>query len=155
MYLVIKYIHILSAIVLFGTGFGSAFYKWMADRSGNLAHIAVVNRHVVLADWLFTTPTVIIQPVTGFWLAALAGWSLSSDWLFISVGLYLFAGLCWLPVVYLQIKMRNMADQVLEQGMNLPEQYRHYTRIWFLLGVMAFTAMVIVVYLMTTKGTSL
>jgi uncharacterized membrane protein len=151
----VKYIHILSAIVLFGTGFGSAFYKWMADRSGNLAHIMVVNQHVVLADGLFTTPTVIIQPLTGFWLASLAGWSLSTDWLFISTGLYVFAGLCWLPVVYLQIRMRNMAVQACISKADLPEQYWRYARIWFYLGVFAFAAMIIVIYLMTTKGASL
>jgi uncharacterized membrane protein len=100
----------------------------------------------------FYWQSVLIQPLTGFWLLAIANWSLTDHWLFISVGLYLFAGLCWLPVVYLQIKMSNMSDQALQQGTHLPVQYRHYARIWFLLGILAFIAMIIIVYLMTTKG---
>ena len=97
LYLSLKTLHILSMLLLFGTGLGSAFYKWMADRSGNLAHIAVTNRHVVLADWLFTTPTVIFQPISGLAMASLAGYSLRSDWIAISLALYVFAGACWLP----------------------------------------------------------
>jgi len=154
-YLLLKYIHILSAIVLFGTGFGSAFYKWMADRSGNLAHIAVVNRHVVLADWLFTTPTVIIQPMTGFALASMAGWSLSSAWLWLSISLYVLAGLCWLPVVYLQIRMRALSNQAVAQQQALPHRYQQYARLWFFLGIIAFSAMLAVVYLMISKGAGL
>ncbi|MEY2690650.1 MAG: hypothetical protein RL375_4850, partial [Pseudomonadota bacterium] len=102
----IKTLHLLSMVLLFGTGLGSAYYKWMADRSGHVAHIAVTNRHVVLADWLFTTPTVILQPLTGLWMAHLAGWPLSTPWIAASLVLYALAGLCWLPVVWLQIRMR-------------------------------------------------
>lgn len=98
-YSLIKTLHILSMVLLFGTGLGSAFYKWMADRSGQLAHIAVTNRHVVLADWWFTTPTVIFQPLSGLWLVDQLGLPLSTPWVAISLGLYVLAGACWLPVV--------------------------------------------------------
>ena len=151
LYLSLKYLHILSMVLLFGMGLGSAFYKWMADRSGNLAHIAVVNRHVVLADWIFTTPTVIFQPLSGLWMVYLLGLPLATPWVAISLGLYVFAGLCWLPVVWLQIRMRNLADAALMAQTPLPAEYWRYARVWFWLGVPAFVAMVGVVFLMVFK----
>lgn len=151
LYLSLKYLHILSMVLLFGTGLGSAFYKWMADRSGNLAHIAVVNRHVVLADWIFTTPTVIFQPLSGLWMVYLLGLPLATPWIALSLGLYVFAGVCWLPVVWLQIRMRNLADAALIAQIPLPAEYWRYARVWFWLGVPAFVAMVGVVFLMVFK----
>ena len=150
-YTALKTLHILSMVLLFGTGLGSAFYKWMADRSGNVAHIAITNRHVVLADWLFTTPTVILQPVTGLWMAHLAGMPLSTGWIGISLGLYLLAGACWLPVVWLQIRMQRLAEQAVAQRQPLPPAYWRLARCWFWLGVPAFAAMVLVVALMVFK----
>lgn len=151
LYLSLKYLHILSMVLLFGTGLGSAFYKWMADRSGNLAHIAVVNRHVVLADWIFTTPTVIFQPLSGLWMVYLLGLPLATPWVALSLGLYVLAGLCWLPVVWLQLRMRNLADAALMAQTPLPAEYWQYARVWFWLGVPAFVAMVGVVFLMVFK----
>jgi uncharacterized membrane protein len=150
-FLTLKTLHILSMILLFGTGLGSAFYKWMADRSGNVAHIAATNRHVVLADWLFTTPTVIFQPVSGLWMAALVGWPLATPWLAASLGLYAVAAACWLPVVWLQIRMKDIALDAANRGLPLPEPYWRLARLWFWLGVPAFIAMVLVVALMTSK----
>jgi len=138
-------------VLLFGTGLGSAFYKWMADRSGNLAHIAVTNRHVVLADWMFTTPTVIFQPLSGLWLAHLLGLPLTTPWLAASLFLYGLAGACWLPVVWLQIRMRDLAAAALAANRELPPAYWRMARRWFWLGVPAFTAMVLVVALMVFK----
>jgi uncharacterized membrane protein len=152
LYLSVKYLHILSMVLLFGTGLGSAFYKWMADRSGNLAHIAVVNRHVVLADWIFTTPTVIFQPISGLWLAYWLGLPLTTPWIALSLSLYVLAGVCWLPVVWLQIQMRKLADAALISQTALPAQYWRYARLWFWLGVPAFIAMVLVVFLMVFKS---
>jgi uncharacterized membrane protein len=152
LYLSLKYLHILSMVLLFGTGFGSAFYKWMADRSGNLAHIAVVNRHVVLADWIFTTPTVIFQPLSGLWMVYWLGLPLTTPWIAISLTLYVVAGLCWLPVVWLQIRMRNIANAALMSQTALPAQYWGYARVWFWLGVPAFGAMLLVVLLMVFKS---
>ena len=151
LYLSLKYLHILSMVLLFGTGLGSAFYKWMADRSGNLAHIAVVNRHVVLADWIFTTPTVIFQPLSGLWMVYLLGLPLATPWITLSLGLYVFAGLCWLPVVWLQLKMRDMAIVADAEGTALPERYWRYAKRWELLGYPAFIAMMTVYFLMVLK----
>ena len=150
-YLILKWIHILSATLLFGTGIGSAFFKFMTDRSGNIPAIAQTNRLVVLADWLFTTPTVILQPITGIWLALLAGYPLSSSWLLLSIGLYVIAGLCWLPVVALQIKMRKLSRVALEQHQELDEHYWKLARVWFWLGMPAFAALVVVYWLMVLK----
>jgi uncharacterized membrane protein len=150
-YLALKTLHILSMVLLFGTGLGSAFYKWMADRSGNLAHIAVTNRHVVLADWLFTTPTVIFQPISGLWLVYLLDLPLTTPWIAVSLALYFLAGACWLPVVWLQIRMRRIAAEALAQQQALPEHYWRLARRWFWLGVPAFAAMVLVVALMVYK----
>lgn len=150
-YTLIKTLHILSMVLLFGTGLGSAFYKWMADRSGVLAHIAVTNRHVVLADWWFTTPTVIFQPLSGLWMLHLLGQPVSTPWVATSLGLYALAGACWLPVVWLQIRMRDLAADALAAGTPLPPAYWRMARWWFWLGVPAFGAMVLVVALMVFK----
>ena len=151
-YLFIKYLHILSMVLLFGTGLGSAFYKWMADRSRNLAHMAVVNRHVVLADWIFTTPTVIFQLVSGVIMAYWIGLPLSTPWIAISLVLYALAGACWLPVVWLQIRMAALADTAIKENTDLPVLYWRYARVWFWLGVPAFSAMLLVVFLMVFKS---
>jgi uncharacterized membrane protein len=150
-YFTLKTLHLLSMVLLFGTGLGSAFYKWMADRSGNVAHIAVTNRHVVLADWFFTTPTVIFQPISGIWMALLAGWPLATPWIAISLGLYFLAGACWLPVVWLQIRMQKIAADTLARDVPLPADYWRLARIWFWLGVPAFVSMVLIVALMVFK----
>ncbi len=150
-YPLIKALHILSSILLFGTGLGSAFYKWMADRSGDVRHIAMTNRHVVLADWLFTTPTVVLQPLSGLWLAHLLGLPLTTPWLALSLALYLLAGACWLPVLALQIRMRGMAEQARDTGQPLPAQYWRDAQLWFWLGWPAFTSMVVIVALMVFK----
>jgi uncharacterized membrane protein len=148
MYLTLKLIHILSAIVLFGLGSGTVFYKVMADRSGDHATIATTSRHVVLADWWFTTPTVIIQPITGFLLAEQLSASFGEGWLGWTVVLYLITGLCWLPVVILQIRMRDIANDSLASGQALPSIYTHYAKIWLWLGVPAFFGMIGITILM-------
>ena len=152
-YLILKYLHIISAILLFGTGLGSAFYKWMADRNGNVSHIAITNKNVVLADWLFTTPTVIFQPLSGIWMASLIGLPLTTPWIMLSLILYIIAGACWLPVVYLQIKMQKMSAHAMQVETELSHDYWRYAKIWFGLGVPAFLAMVLVVLLMVFKHT--
>jgi uncharacterized membrane protein len=151
-YLILKWIHILSAILLFGTGLGSAFYKYFTDRSGDLHAIAVTNRLVVMADWLITTPTIIIQPITGFWMLGLLNYPAVPDWIWLSLALYLLAGACWLPVVVLQIRMRDLARRQLAAGQALGQTYWRMARAWFWLGVPAFTAMIAVVWLMVFKS---
>lgn len=150
-YAMIKTVHILSMVLLFGTGLGSAFYKWMADRDGNVVHIAATNRQVVLADWIFTTPTIVIQPLTGLWMVHLMGLPLTTPWVAFSLGLYLFAGACWLPVVWLQIRMHRIAAEAVRRGTPLPSLYRRLACWWFWLGVPAFCAMVLIVVLMVSK----
>lgn len=150
-YTILKTLHILSMVLLFGTGLGSAFYKWMADRSGNVVHIAATNRHVVLADWIFTTPTVIFQPLSGLWMAHLLDLPLSTPWIAASLGLFALAGACWLPVVWLQIRMQHVAADAVARGTPLPDIYWRMARRWFWLGVPAFTSMVLVVALMVFK----
>ncbi|MFZ6754935.1 DUF2269 family protein [Undibacterium sp. Dicai25W] len=150
-YSLIKTLHILSMVLLFGTGLGSAFYKWMADRSRVIAHIAVTNKHVVLADWIFTTPCVIFQPVSGLLMVHIAGWSITEPWIITSLSLYILAGLCWLPVVYLQIRMQKISELALKESTNLSPDYWHLAKMWFWLGVPAFASMVMVVALMVFK----
>lgn len=146
-----KWVHILSATLLFGTGLGSAFYKWSTDRSGDLRAIAQTNKIVVIADWLFTTPTIIIQPLSGIWLANIMGYPLTEPWLLATYILYAIAGGCWLPVVWLQIRMRDVAQHTLQQQLALDKTYRRYARIWFWLGMPAFASMVTIFYLMVSK----
>ena len=155
LYLSIKVIHIISSFLLVGTGFGTAFYLFRANRSHNLAAQAVVSRDVVLADWIFTTPTVVIQPLTGWWLATQAGWPLSTPWISISIALYCFAGLCWLPVVWLQVEMQKMAADAFIKQETLPARYWRFSCWWERLGYPAFIAMLIVITLMVTKPDTL
>jgi uncharacterized membrane protein len=150
-YLIVKWLHILSSTFLFGTGIGSAFYMLFTSLSRDVRAIAVVSRYVVLADWIFTSTTVVLQPLTGFYLIHLAGYPLGSAWIAWSIALYLVAGACWLPVVWIQLRMRNMAQAAARDATELPEQYWRYLRIWFLLGIPAFFALVVVFYLMVAK----
>ncbi len=149
--LLLKTIHILSAILLFGTGLGTAFHGMASNLSRDVRAIAVANRNVVIADWLFTTPTVLIQPASGLWLAHLQGWPLTTGWIMWSLALYALAGICWLPVVWLQIRMRRMAELAAAEGTALPPLYHRCFRIWFALGWPAFAAMVAIVALMVLK----
>jgi uncharacterized membrane protein len=149
-YLLLKTVHILSSTLLFGTGLGTAFHGWMANRSGDAGARRVVNRNVVLADWLFTTPAVIVQPVTGVWLAHIAGFPLGTGWLAASIALYLMVGACWLPVVGIQIRMRHIADAT-PADMPLPARYFQLSRLWFLLGWPAFVGVIVIFWLMVTK----
>jgi len=151
MYELVKLIHILSSVLMVGTGFGSAFYMFMANRSRNLQAQLVVSRLVVKADWWFTTPTVIIQPLSGIAMVHLAGWPFDANWLLWSYVLYLLAALCWLPVVWLQIQMHTMLKAADHSAAELPFIFWRYARYWELLGYPAFAAMVIIYWLMVTK----
>ena len=151
MYLSLKALHLLSMVVLFGTGLGSAWYKWMADRGGNVSHIARTNKQVVLADWLFTTPTIVIQPLTGIGMLLIMGIPFSTPWVMASLLLYALAGACWLPVVWLQIRMQRLSALADESGDALGKQYWRYARTWLWLGVPAFTSMVLIVLMMVFK----
>lgn len=122
-YLLIKWIHILSATILFGTGIGSAFYMFMANRHKEIVGIYFATRHVVIADWLFTTPAIVIQFATGVWLTHLLGYSLQQSWITLSLVLYFVVGVCWLPVVWIQMKMRDMAKVTLEKNIALSKRY--------------------------------
>jgi uncharacterized membrane protein len=150
-FLLIKTVHILSATVLFGTGLGSAFYLWRAHRGGEASVIAAVSRNVVLADWLFTAPAVILQPLTGLWLMASAGISFAPVWLRLSLALYLLAVACWLPVVWLQVRIHRVAREAAANGTPLPALYRRYMRYWFMLGWPALLAVLAAFFLMVVK----
>jgi len=150
-YLIIKWIHIVSSTLMVGTGFGSAFYMFFANRSSDLSAQVVVSRLVVRADWWFTAPTVVLQPASGLVLAHLAGWPLSTPWLALSLVLFGIAGACWLPVVYLQIRMAAMARRSQLAQSALAAQYWRDARLWEYLGYPAFVAMFIVFYLMVNK----
>lgn len=150
-YLAVKTIHIVSSTVLFGTGLGTAFHFWRAVRSGDVRAIAAASRSTVLADWLFTTPAIVIQPVTGIIMAVTNGYPLGSTWLAASIALYLLAGACWLPVVFLQLRMRDLAAAAVAEGTPLPPRFHRLYGWWFALGWPAFIALAIVFWLMVAK----
>lgn len=150
-YFTYKSLHMLSLVLLFGTGLGSAFYKFMTDLSGDVRAIYTTNRLVVLADWLFTTPTVLLQPISGYFMLQQLPYAWHTPWLLSSIVLYLLAGICWLPVVWLQIRMRDLSKQAVEFAQPLPEPYSRYAKYWFWLGVPAFIAMILIVLLMVFK----
>jgi uncharacterized membrane protein len=150
-YVTLKWLHILSSTLLFGTGLGSAFYMFFASRTQDPRVVAAVVKYVVAADWLFTTTTVIFQPVSGYYLARMAGFPLTASWLVWSFVLYLLAGVCWLPVVWMQLRMRDIARKAVKDGTELPYTYWRLLRIWVALGIVAFVSLVIVFYLMVAK----
>ena len=150
-YLFVKWLHVLSSTLLFGTGLGSTFYMFFTNRTRNVQAIAVVSRKVVIADWLFTTPAAIVQPLSGFYLAHLSGLPFGG-WILWSTLLYVLAGACWLPVLRLQIKMAAVAAEAAERGeTNLPDTYWRWHRIWTALGVPAFLAFIGIFYLMVFR----
>jgi uncharacterized membrane protein len=151
LYLWLKFLHVISSTILFGTGIGTACTMVYAHRTGQVPIIASTSRYVVLADWVFTGTSGIIQPVTGFWMVALAGYSWSSLWIAGSITGYLIAAFCWFPVVYLQLKMRDFASEAEQTNSPLPPIYYRYYRYWFCLGWPAFISLVVVFYLMTNK----
>jgi len=150
-YLILKTLHILSATVLLGTGAGSAFFMFVANRRGDVDDIRAATRHVVLADWVFTTPAIIVQLATGLALMWVAGYGFDDGWIAAALALYLLAGACWVPVVWLQIRMRNMAEAAVDADAPLPDAYWRMERWWTALGAIAFPAVVLIVVLMVFK----
>jgi len=150
-YDIIKWLHIIGSTVLFGTGAGTAFQMMMAMRNGEPCVVASVAHHVVIADWLFTTPAGIIQPITGITLAYLNGYSLSEPWLLPVYALYLVAFAAWVPVVWLQHRIRDEATANATAARPLSKKCRQYYRIWFTLGWPAFIALMVIFWLMITR----
>ena len=150
-YLVVKWLHVLSSTVLFGTGIGSAFYLLVATLSRDVRFVAGVTRWVVRADWLFTATTAVLQPATGLWLVHKAGFALSARWLVWSVALYAIAIACWLPVMWLQMRLRDLAAQAARDGHPLPRAYWRLFGWWVVLGVPALFAFLAVFWLMVAK----
>jgi uncharacterized membrane protein len=150
-YAVLKFVHVISATVLFGTGLGTAFHMWMTHRGGNIAAIASAARLTVLADWLFTVPAVVVQPLSGFALMYLAGFTLTQSWLLAAMILYAIAGACWLPVVALQLRVRRLSAAAVANASALPAEYFRCMHLWFLLGWPAFAAVMVTFWLMVAK----
>jgi uncharacterized membrane protein len=145
-YLWIKLLHILSSTVLFGTGIGIAFFMLKAYLSKNDEAMAVTTRHVVVADWLFTAPAVVIQLVTGLWLTSKLNISFSSSWFIAVIGVYILVGACWIPVVWIQMRIRDLIA-----GGAKRDEYKKLMRIWAALGVPAFGGVLTLFFLMVSK----
>jgi uncharacterized membrane protein len=150
-YVVVKWLHILSSTFLFGTGIGSAWYMLFANTSRDVRAIAVVSRNVVIADWIFTATTAVIQPATGFYMIHLAGYPFHSKWIMWSVALYVLAGACWLPVVWIQMRLRDLAAEAARTNTALLPQYWRLFKTWVALGIPAFAAFVMIFWLMVAK----
>lgn len=150
-YLLLKYIHVLGAIVILGTGTGIAFFMLMAHRSGVPDFVARTAAVVVKADMLFTATAVVVQPVTGYLLLREFGLPLSEPWVAVSLGLYGVAGVFWLPVIWMQIRMRNLAREAASAGTVLPAAYHRLFRLWFAFGFPGFGSVMAIVWLMIAK----
>jgi uncharacterized membrane protein len=150
-YFWIKTLHVLSAAVLFGTGLGTAFHMWLAHLTRDARVVAAAARSTVRADTLFTTPAAIVQPATGAWLVIDAGLDPWSPWLVAAYALYVVTGACWLPVVWLQIRARDLAQGAAAADAPLPAAYDRCMRAWFALGWPAFAAMLAIFWLMVAK----
>ena len=151
LYISLKLGHVIGAAVLFGTGVGMAFFMLMAHWTRDAALVAHTAGVVVVADTVFTATAVLLQPVTGAALANLAGLPLFSDWIGLSFVLYLVTGACWLPVVWIQLRMRNIAREAARSDEPLPRAYHRLFRLWLLLGFPAFAAVVAIIWLMIAK----
>jgi uncharacterized membrane protein len=151
LYLWLKFIHVISSTILFGTGIGTACVMVYGNKTRDLNVITAITSYVVLADWLFTTTSGIIQPLTGFWMVHINHYSFKSLWVMGSITGYLIAACCWFPVVYLQMKMRDLALTAQATSTALPPLYYRYFKCWFCLGWPAFISLIVVFYLMTNK----
>jgi uncharacterized membrane protein len=150
-YYLLKWLHVIGSTVLLGTGAGIAFFMLMAHRSGDVRVIAGVARIVVIADYVFTATAVVAQPVTGVLLARAAGYSLGEGWILASILLYLLTGAFWLPVVWMQSRIRTLARHAVEAGTALPGEYHRLFRWWFAFGFPAFTAVLAIFWLMIAR----
>ena len=150
-YLVLKFVHIIGAAVLLGTGVGIAFFMLMAHLSGNTAVIAGVARIVVIADFIFTATAVVLQPLTGTLLAKIVGYPVLDGWIGLSIILYIFTGVFWLPVVRMQMRMRDLASTAVRTATPLPGEYHRLFRVWFAFGFPAFASVLGIFWLMTVK----
>jgi uncharacterized membrane protein len=146
-----RWLHVIGACVLLGTGSGIAFFMVMAHRTRKARLVAHVASTVVAADFLFTATSVIAQPLTGLWLASITGLPLDTPWLIVSVGLYVLTGLFWLPVVWIQIRMRDIARRAVQDDVVLPQSYHRLYHVWFACGIPAFAAVLLIVWLMLSK----
>jgi len=151
LYLILKYLHIVGASVLLGTGAGIAFFMLLAHLSGDRVLIAGVARIVVIADFLFTATAVVAQPVTGFALVWYVGYGLGEHWIVLSLFLYLVTGAFWVPVVWIQMQMRDLALAALQEGRALPPRYFRLFRTWFVFGFPAFAAVLGILWLMIVR----
>jgi uncharacterized membrane protein len=151
LYHALKFLHVVGAAVLIGTGAGIAFFMVVAHLRRDPAGIAAVARIVVLADFLFTATAVIAQPITGVWLALVVGYPLSEGWIVLSIVLYLVTGAFWLPVVWMQMRMRDLAVAAVAQGAPLPAAYHRLFWTWFAFGFPAFAAVVGILWLMIAR----
>lgn len=151
MLLIVRWVHVIGACVLLGTGAGIAFFMVMAHRTRLPAIIAHTASTVVIADTLFTATAVIVQPITGILLAQLTGWSLTEGWIVLSLILYAIIGMFWLPVIWIQIRLRNLARHALSTGTDLPDAYYRLFRVWFACGVPAFLSVLAIVWLMLAR----
>lgn len=151
LFLTLRLVHILSAAVLFGTGLGIAFFMLLAVRGGDVAHIARTGRHVVLADAIFTAVAVIVQPISGIWLALIVGYPMMSKWLFCTYILYGIAAAAWLPVVWIQMRLAKLAEVATSNGTPLDAEFHRLFRIWFWLGWPGFLSVFGIYILMVFK----
>lgn len=149
--ILLRWLHVIGATVLLGTGAGIAFFMVMAHRTKDTHFIARTAEVVVIADWIFTASAVVIQPITGALLAHALGWSLSEGWIALSIALYIFTGLFWLPVVWIQQKLRDIARAADRSGDPLPDAYHRLYRVWFVCGFPAFFAVLAILWLMTAR----
>ena len=149
--LILRWLHIIGACVLLGTGAGIAFFMMMAHRGGDVRLIAGTARIVVVADMVFTATAVVAQPLTGWLLARETGWSLTEGWILASLALYVVTGACWLPVVRIQITLRDLAAEAVRDGTALPTRYHRLYRLWFALGIPAFAAVLAILWLMVAR----
>ncbi|HJS45874.1 MAG TPA: DUF2269 domain-containing protein [Rhizomicrobium sp.] len=150
-YILLKFAHVVGATVIFGTGSGIAFFMLMAHRSGDAGFIARTARLVVLADMIFTAGAVILQPITGLLLMRQTGVTFAESWVAVSLALYLIAGAFWLPVIWIQTRLRDLAQAAAQASVPLPAAYHRLFRIWFLFGFPGFGAVLAILFLMIAK----
>lgn len=150
-YEILLFLHVIGATILIGTGAGIAFFMVISNLSNDPKLIAHVAGIVVLADTVFTASAAIIQPITGFFLVREVGWPLFEGWVVVSLALYVLIGVFWLPVVRMQIQMRDLAIAAEKAGKPLPARYHRLYRWWFAFGFPAFGAILAIVWLMLTK----
>ncbi|MDQ0115862.1 DUF2269 family protein [Paenibacillus harenae] len=146
-------LHLLGVLLMAGNIITAAFWKIRADLAGNPIVIHQAAKNVMIADYAFTIPGLVMIIVSGGAMASESGvtWT-GINWLTLSLILLSVTGIIWLAILIpLQRKMIRSSADGIKTG-TISAEYRRASRQWAIYGVAATLLPIIILYLMVMKG---